>query len=148
MSKFVTTGMYRQSVRLGVRPLEAHDERFFFQVNSFGKSLYVTSSLTRRWVCLLWIRLAFRQVYVSHIQHVIANSSFCTAHKSSVSQEYVDLHVKITPRHGPRRKHPLLLLCLPRRCIATVAARTTKKKSFFYCCRRYVATAAVYRVTA
>jgi hypothetical protein len=28
---------------------------------------YVTSFVTRRWVCLLWICLAFRQVYVSHI---------------------------------------------------------------------------------
>jgi hypothetical protein len=39
----------------------------------------------RRWGCLLWICLAFHQVYVSHIQHVIENSSFCTTHKSSVS---------------------------------------------------------------
>jgi hypothetical protein len=30
-------------------------------LNSSGNSPYVKSSLTRRWVCLLWIRLAFRQ---------------------------------------------------------------------------------------
>jgi hypothetical protein len=45
--------VYRQSVRLGVKPLETHDQTFFFQLNSCGNSSYVTSSLTRRWVCLL-----------------------------------------------------------------------------------------------
>jgi hypothetical protein len=60
--------VYRQSVRLGVRPLEAHDQRFFFQPNSCSNSLYVTSSLTRscpssshiatdnQSVCLSWCR--------------------------------------------------------------------------------------------
>jgi hypothetical protein len=55
---------YRQSVCLGARPLETHDHRFIFQLNSCGNSPYVTSSLTRGWACLLWICLAFRQVYV------------------------------------------------------------------------------------
>jgi hypothetical protein len=62
---------------------------------------------------------------------------------------------KITPRHGPRRKHSSSIVveaCLPRRCVATVAARW-QKTPFFYCCvricyRRYLATATVYRVTA
>jgi hypothetical protein len=41
--------------------LEAHDQRFFSQLNYCGNSPYITSSLTRRWLCLLWICLAFRQ---------------------------------------------------------------------------------------
>jgi hypothetical protein len=44
--------VYRQSVRLGVKPLWDPPPEFFFQLNSCGNSLYVTSSLTRRWVCL------------------------------------------------------------------------------------------------
>jgi hypothetical protein len=40
--------VYRQSVRLGVKPLEIHDETFFFLLNSCGNSPYVTCSLTRR----------------------------------------------------------------------------------------------------
>jgi hypothetical protein len=44
----------RQSVHRGVKPLETHDQTFF-QVNSCGNSPYVTSSLTRKWICLLWI---------------------------------------------------------------------------------------------
>jgi hypothetical protein len=70
--------VYHQSVCLVVKPLETHDQRLFFQLNPCGHSPYVTSSLTRRWVCLLLICLAFRQVYISHIEHVIENSSFCT----------------------------------------------------------------------
>jgi hypothetical protein len=59
---------FRLSVRLGVKPHETHDQRsFFFQLSPFCNSPYVTSSLTRRWVCLLWICLAFRQAYVSHL---------------------------------------------------------------------------------
>jgi hypothetical protein len=79
--------VYCQSVRLGVRPLETHDQRFFFQLNSCCNSPYVTSSLTRRWVCLVWICLAFRQVYNSHMQHATEKSSFRTIYtrKSSVS---------------------------------------------------------------
>jgi hypothetical protein len=36
---------YRQSVRLGARPLETHDQ-IFFQLNSCGNSPYVTYTLT------------------------------------------------------------------------------------------------------
>jgi hypothetical protein len=50
--------VYSQSVRLGVKPLETHDQTFF-QLDSCGNSPYVTSSLTRKWVCLLWICLAW-----------------------------------------------------------------------------------------
>jgi hypothetical protein len=79
----VRLAVYRQSVDIGAKPLETHDQRLFLQLDPCDPSPYVTSSLTRRWIYLLWICLAFRQVYVSHIQHVIENSSFCT--KSPVS---------------------------------------------------------------
>jgi hypothetical protein len=59
---------------------------FFFQLNSCGNSFYVTSSLTRRWVCLLWICLAFRQVYISHISHVTEN--FFLLHYTQVLCQY------------------------------------------------------------
>jgi hypothetical protein len=74
--------VYRQSVCLGIKP----DQRvFFLQLNTSGDNPYVTSSLSRRWVCLLRICLAFRQAYILHLQHVIENSFFCTVYKSSVS---------------------------------------------------------------
>jgi hypothetical protein len=40
--------VYSQSVRLGVKPLQTHDQRFFLQQNCCDNSLYVISSLTRR----------------------------------------------------------------------------------------------------
>jgi hypothetical protein len=38
---------------------DSRPEMFFFQRNPCGHSLYVTSSLMRRWVCLSWTCLAF-----------------------------------------------------------------------------------------
>jgi hypothetical protein len=66
-----TTGGLLPIISSWRQPLETHDQRFFFRINPCGHTPYVTSPLTRRWVCLLWIRLAFGQVYVSNIQHVI-----------------------------------------------------------------------------
>jgi hypothetical protein len=45
--RYFTTGGFRQSVHLGVNPLETHNQRFFFHLNPCGNSPYVTSSLTR-----------------------------------------------------------------------------------------------------
>jgi hypothetical protein len=41
--------VYRQSVRLGAKILETHDQHFFFQLNTCDHSPYITSSLAR-WV--------------------------------------------------------------------------------------------------
>jgi hypothetical protein len=40
--------------------------------------------------CHLRICFAFRQAYVSHLQHVTENSSYCTTHKSSVSTGFTE----------------------------------------------------------
>jgi hypothetical protein len=45
--------VYRLLVLPDVKPLKTHNQRFF-QLNPCGHSPYVTSSLTRRWVCLLF----------------------------------------------------------------------------------------------
>jgi hypothetical protein len=44
--------VYCQSVLLGAKHLEIHDKNFF-QLNRFGHSSYVTTSLTGKWVSLL-----------------------------------------------------------------------------------------------
>jgi hypothetical protein len=49
--------VYRQSVSLGDKPLETHEQYFFFQLNTCGHSPYITSSLTRGWVCRLQLLL-------------------------------------------------------------------------------------------
>jgi hypothetical protein len=58
--------VYHQSVRLADKPLEVH-EQSFFQLGPCGNSPYVISSLTRGWVCLLWIGFAFCQECVSYM---------------------------------------------------------------------------------
>jgi hypothetical protein len=52
---------------LASSPLRPTTGPFFFQLNSCGNIPYVTSSLTRRWVCLSQICLVFRRVYIPHI---------------------------------------------------------------------------------
>jgi hypothetical protein len=64
--------------------------RIFLQLNPCSHSPNVTSSLTKRWAYLLWLCLAFRQVYVSHIQNAIENYSFWTTHKYSVSTGFTE----------------------------------------------------------
>jgi hypothetical protein len=48
-------------------PLRPMSRYFIFQPNSCCSSPYITSSLRRRLVCLLWIRLTCCQMYISHI---------------------------------------------------------------------------------
>jgi hypothetical protein len=57
----IQLAVYRQSVGLGIMPLETHNPRFLFQLYSCGSNPYVTSSLTR-WVCLLWICLLLKSL--------------------------------------------------------------------------------------
>jgi hypothetical protein len=45
--------VYRQSVRLGDKFLETHEQNFIFQLNTCGYSSYVTFSLTRGLICRL-----------------------------------------------------------------------------------------------
>jgi hypothetical protein len=48
--------VYRQSVRLGTKPLETHNQ-YFFQLKTYECNPYVTSSLTRGWVCRIQLLL-------------------------------------------------------------------------------------------
>jgi hypothetical protein len=54
---------YRQSVRLGAKPLETNGQ-ICFQLNTRGHSRYVTSSLTRGWVCLLQLLLGIASLLI------------------------------------------------------------------------------------
>jgi hypothetical protein len=56
--------VYHQSVHLGNKPLETHDHKFFFRLNTCYHSPYVTSSLTRGWVCCLQLLLALTKVVI------------------------------------------------------------------------------------
>jgi hypothetical protein len=56
---------YRKSLHLGAKLLEEHDQRFFFpQLNPYGHSPHVTSSLTRGWVCRLLLLLGLASAVI------------------------------------------------------------------------------------
>jgi hypothetical protein len=67
---------YRQSVRLGAKPLETHG-RNFFQLNTCSHSPYVTSSLTRGWVCRLQLLLAFASAFILRYESRRLMTIFC-----------------------------------------------------------------------
>jgi hypothetical protein len=60
--------VYSQSVRLRVRPLEAHDQYFIFQLNTCGYSPYVTSSLMIGWVCRLQLLLVLASAVILELK--------------------------------------------------------------------------------
>jgi hypothetical protein len=70
--------VYRQLVRLGVKPLEDQDERYF-QLNPCGHIPNAIFSLTKGWICLLQICSALSNVRIVHTE----NSSFYAVCKSS-----------------------------------------------------------------
>jgi hypothetical protein len=58
--------VYRQSVRLGAKPLEAHVQRFFMQINPFGHSPYVTSFLSQSQpLFIIYLRLGPQRKHLS-----------------------------------------------------------------------------------
>jgi hypothetical protein len=56
--------IYRQSARLGAKPLETHDQYFSFQLNTCGYSPYVISSLTRGWVYRLQLLMGLASAVI------------------------------------------------------------------------------------
>jgi hypothetical protein len=56
--------VYRQLVRLGDKPLETHDHKFFFQLNLCSHSPYVTSSVTRGRVCRLQLQMVLASAVI------------------------------------------------------------------------------------
>jgi hypothetical protein len=55
--------VYGQLVRLGAKPLETHGQNFS-QLNTCGHSPYISSSLTRGWVCDLQWLLSFASAFI------------------------------------------------------------------------------------
>jgi hypothetical protein len=56
--------VYRQLVRLGSEPLETHGQNFFSQLNTCGHSPYITTFLTRGWVCHLQLLLVLAIAFI------------------------------------------------------------------------------------
>jgi hypothetical protein len=80
--------VYLQSVRLGVKPLETHDH-YFFQLSTCSFSPYVTSSLTRGWVCRLQLLLVLACTVI------LGSESHGTHYHISLSQRELFIFIYI-----------------------------------------------------
>jgi hypothetical protein len=99
---------------LASSPLRITFRDVFPQLNPCGNSPYVTLSLTKRWDCLLWICLAFRQMCISHFIE-----KFLLLHytQSSVSTGFTEPFMPL-----------LLILCYTGSLVTwTVVSLTTAK---------------------
>jgi hypothetical protein len=101
--------------------LEPSPLRFTTRLSLAKKSLAsnsVCNTLFDEWMGLSSInRLRLCHVYLSHIQHVIENSSFCTIYKSSVSTSFVK-HIMFS----------LFILCRNRSLVSWKVASLTAAK--------------------
>jgi hypothetical protein len=101
--------VYRRSVLLGAKPFETHVQRFILQLNTCGYNSYVTSSLTREWVCRLQLLLVFARA-------VILGSESLGIHDHTLLSEVRDSlnlegHVTVftAPRNRVAQLHPQTL---------------------------------------
>jgi hypothetical protein len=91
--------VYVQSVRLGAEPLETHDQILFSQLNICGHSPYITSSLTRGYVCRLQLLLDLASAFILGSEsrgtryHILLSQiqyfPFCRPLVCNQSQSYV-----------------------------------------------------------
>jgi hypothetical protein len=98
--------VYRQSVRLSVKSLETHDQiSFFFQLSPCGNSPYVTSSLARSCVCLLWVvipsctisQLTTQLMMATNpIENTVSNNSSIVAFLSVAAEACLSSRYKAT----------------------------------------------------
>jgi hypothetical protein len=97
---------------LGVKSLEYHDYSFFFwQLNTCCHCPYVTSSLTRGWVSLLWIGFDLSSLRIAHIAcywkfilvhhiEVLIQYRFCKA-----DHVYLTYLMPLSHLNGRKRDH-------------------------------------------
>jgi hypothetical protein len=98
--------VYRQSVRLGANPLRLTTSNFIFHLNTCGYNPYVTSSLTRGWICCLQLLLVLASA-------VILESESRGSHDHILPSEIRDspnlegqVPVFISPRNRVARLYP------------------------------------------
>jgi hypothetical protein len=94
--------VYGKSVHLGAKPLETHDQ-YFLQMITCGYSPYVTSSLTRGWVCRLQLLLALARA-------VIFRSESRGTHNHILLFNYNEVKVRVILRLAVY--HPSDRLCV------------------------------------
>jgi hypothetical protein len=93
--------VYRQSVHLGFKPAETHEQYSFFQLNTCGYSPYVTSSVMRGWVChLQWLLALTSAVILRPQSHGTHNHILQSQIRDSPNLEgQVPIFISLRNRH-------------------------------------------------
>jgi hypothetical protein len=99
--------VYRQSVHLGAKPLETHDH--FFQLNICGHSPYVTSSLTRGWVCRLQLLLVLASAVTLRFQSRRTHDHILLSQIRDSPNLEGQVPVFLSPRNRVARLYPQAL---------------------------------------
>jgi hypothetical protein len=130
---------------LATSPVRLTTSNFIFQLNTCGYSTYVTSSLTRRWVCRLQLLLGLASSVILRFEyrwthdHLLL-SQIRDSHKLEVRSPYLYPPKKggqvIPPQTGFPFRRLLRLAELPcsAKCLQdNASARTTQKTQPLYC---------------
>jgi hypothetical protein len=92
--------VYRQSLRLGDKPLETHDQQYFLSTEICGHSPNVTSPLTREWVCLLQLLLALASAVILRSESRGTHDHILLPQIRDSSNPEGQVPVFISPRNG------------------------------------------------
>jgi hypothetical protein len=106
---YLRPAVYRRSVRLGDNPLRPTTRIFIFQLNTCSYSPYVTSSLTRGWVCSIQFLLALASaVILRSDSRGTRDHTLLSQIRDSCSQ----VPVFISPRKTLKTPRPTFVLLL------------------------------------
>jgi hypothetical protein len=90
-------------------PLRPRTSNFIFQLNSCGYSPYVTSSLTRGWVCRLQLLLVLTSAIILRSESRVAHDQILLPHIRDCSNLEGQVPVFISPRNRVARLYPQVL---------------------------------------
>jgi hypothetical protein len=103
--------VYSQSVRLGNKPLETHDQHLF-QLNTCGYSPYVTSSMTKGWVCRLQLLLVLASAVILGFESRGTHDHILRSQIRDLPNLEGQVPVFISPRNRVPNSYPQALGCL------------------------------------
>jgi hypothetical protein len=156
--------VYGQSVFLGAKALETHDQYFLFFNWTLTDNPYTKSSLTRGWVCRLQLLLAFASAVILGSQSLGTHDHMLLSQtRDSPTWSVRSLYLytpgtrwpSYTPRHwvpfpSPSTSRRATMEVLPHtwlsqltatvnRSYCNISARTAQKTHFLICCLRVAA---------
>jgi hypothetical protein len=98
--------VYHKSVRLGDKPLETHEKYYFFKLNTWCRSPYITSSLSRGRVCHLQLLLVLASAVISRSESCGIYGNILMSQTRGTPKLEVQVPVFISPRIRVAQLYP------------------------------------------